>query len=75
LYVDAMAFYNDVQKRRIREWTGEGIIRASIGLENTDDLLGDLDQALRGRTIKGLVGPLSYRVMKKLYSGENHSPP
>ena len=52
------------QKARIREWTGDGIVRASIGLENAADLIADLDQALRARTFKGLVGPLAYRVMK-----------
>jgi cystathionine beta-lyase/cystathionine gamma-synthase len=65
LYIDAMPFYNAEQKRRIREWTGEGIIRASIGLESADDLIRDLDQALRARTLKGMVGPLAYEVMKK----------
>jgi methionine-gamma-lyase len=66
LYIDAMPFYTDGQKRSIREWTGEGLIRASIGLENADDLIRDLDQALRARTFKGMVGPLAYQVMKGL---------
>jgi len=66
MYIDAMPFYSDEQKRRIREWTGEGIIRASIGLESADDLIRDLDQALKARTLKGMVGPLAYRLMKKL---------
>jgi cystathionine beta-lyase/cystathionine gamma-synthase len=66
MYIDAMPFYSDEQKLRIREWTGEGIIRASIGLESADDLIRDLDQAMKARTIKGVVGPLAYRVMKKL---------
>ena len=66
MYIDAMPFYTEEQKRRIREWTGEGIIRASIGLESKDNLVQDLDQALRARTIKGLVGPLAYQVMKKI---------
>ena len=30
-----------------REWMGEGIVRASVGLENVNDLIADLDQALR----------------------------
>jgi hypothetical protein len=42
---------------------GDGIVRASVGLENVGDLIGDLDQALRGRTLKGLIGPLLYRMM------------
>ena len=64
MYIDAMPFYTDEQKRRIREWTGEGLVRASIGLESADDLIRDLDQALRARTFKGLVGPLAYQAMK-----------
>ena len=66
MYIDAIPFYTDEQKRRIREWTGDGIVRASIGLENADDLIRDLDQALRARTFKGLVGPLAYRIMKSV---------
>jgi methionine-gamma-lyase len=66
LYIEAMPFYTPEQKERIREWTGEGIIRASIGLESADDLVRDLDQALRARTVKGAVGPVAYEVMKKL---------
>lgn len=65
MYIDAMPFYNAEQKRRIREWTGDGIIRASIGLESADDLIGDLDRALRARTLKGVVGPLAYEFMKR----------
>jgi len=64
MYIDAMPFYTDEQKRRIREWTGEGLVRASIGLESAADLIRDLDRALRARTVKGLVGPLAYQVMK-----------
>jgi len=66
MYIDAMPFYSNEQKRRIREWTGEGLVRASLGLESADDLIRDLDQALRARTFKGLVGPLAYGVMKRL---------
>jgi hypothetical protein len=39
---------------------GDGIVRASIGLENPQDLIADLEQALQGRTFKGIVGPLAY---------------
>ena len=65
IYIDAVTYLSAEQKARIREWTGEGIVRASIGLENTDDLIADLDQALSSRTFKGAVGPLAYRLMKK----------
>jgi methionine-gamma-lyase len=66
MYIDAMPFYSAEQKRRIREWTGEGIIRASIGLESADNLIGDLDRALRARTLKGMFGPLAYEIMRRL---------
>lgn len=64
LYVDAAPYLSDEQKRRIRQWTGEGIVRASIGLEDPQDLIADLDQALNKRTAKGRVGPTVYRLMK-----------
>ena len=64
LYVDAASYLDAGQKARIREWTGEGILRASIGLEDPQDLISDLGQALSKRTFKGLVGPLVYRLMK-----------
>lgn len=63
LYVDAVSYLDSGQKARIREWMGDGIVRASIGLENPRDLIADLDRALRGRTFKGLVGPLLYRLL------------
>ena len=31
-YIDAIPFYTDEQKARIREWTGDGLLRPSIGL-------------------------------------------
>jgi cystathionine beta-lyase/cystathionine gamma-synthase len=66
MYIDAMPFYSDEQKRRIREWTGDGIVRASIGLESARDLIRDLDQALNARTLKGWAGSLAYQVMKRI---------
>jgi len=53
------------QKKRIREWTGVGIVRACIGLENPNDLIADLGQALKAKTVKGAVGRLAYGVLKK----------
>lgn len=67
LYIDAVEYLTAEQKARIREWTGDGLVRASIGLESPLDLIKDLDQALRGQTLKGLVGPLAYGVMKKIF--------
>lgn len=66
LYMDAAPYLTDTQKARIREWMGEGIVRVSVGLEDPQDLIADLDQALRARTIKGLVGPAAYAVLKRL---------
>lgn len=68
IYIDSVSYLDEHQKKRIREWTGEGIVRASIGLENTSDLIEDLDQALNARTFKGAVGPAAYKLMKKMAS-------
>ena len=65
IYIEAVSYLGSEQKARIRQWTGVGIMRASIGLENPQDLIADLDQALNSRTFKGAVGPLAYRLMKK----------
>ncbi len=65
MYVDAAAYLSDQQKFGLREWTGEGIVRASVGLEDSGQLIADLDQALRARTFKGLFGPLAYNLAKK----------
>ncbi len=66
LYVDAALYLTDAQKARIREWTGDGIVRVSVGLEDPNDLIADLDHALRARTVKGLVGPAAYAALKRL---------
>lgn len=65
LYVDAALYLSAEQKVRIREWIGDGIVRASIGLEAPEDLMADLDRALRHRTIKGRLGPGIYRLLKR----------
>ncbi|MGB8213976.1 MAG: aminotransferase class I/II-fold pyridoxal phosphate-dependent enzyme [Anaerolineales bacterium] len=64
MYIDSAAYLTQAQKTSIREWTGDGIVRASIGLESPEDLMVDLDQALRGRSVRGLVGPLAYTLLK-----------
>jgi methionine-gamma-lyase len=69
LYVDGAPYLNQGQKSRIREWMGEGIVRLSVGLEDARDLIADLDQALRARTVKGAVGPAAYEALKRLQRG------
>jgi cystathionine beta-lyase/cystathionine gamma-synthase len=66
LYIDSVPYLENDQKAGIREWMGEGIMRASIGLENPDELIADLDQALSGRTYKGVFGPAAYGIMKRM---------
>ena len=68
LYVDAAPYLTGAQKAHIREWTGDGIVRVSVGLEDPQDLIADLDQALRARTVKGMVGPAAYAVLKRMQS-------
>jgi methionine-gamma-lyase len=63
MYFDRAAYLSARQKASIREWTGDGIVRASIGLEDTNDLIADLDRALRARSFKGLAGPLALSLM------------
>jgi len=46
LYVDAAPYLDAEQKKAIRQWAGDGIMRISIGLEDPEDLIADLDQAL-----------------------------
>jgi cystathionine beta-lyase/cystathionine gamma-synthase len=64
LYIDDVSYLSAAQKRRIRQWMGDGIVRLSIGLEHVDDLIADLDRALRGWTLKGLIAPLAYRLLR-----------
>jgi methionine-gamma-lyase len=68
LYIDAVPYYNEEQKIRIREWSGEGVFRTSLGLEDPDDLIRDLEQALNAKSIKGKVAPMVYELWKK-YTG------
>jgi len=46
LYVDNATYLSADQKAAIREWMGDGIMRISIGLEDPEDLIADLAQAL-----------------------------
>ncbi len=46
MYVDSAAYLDAEQKAAIRHWVGDGIMRISIGLEDPEDLISDLDQAL-----------------------------
>jgi methionine-gamma-lyase len=66
IYVDSVPYLNAAQKAGIREWMGDGIVRASIGLEDPQDLIADLDRALRARSVKGFVGPAAYAVLKRM---------
>jgi len=66
LYIDTAAYLTTDQKRGIREWMGDGVVRVSVGLEDSRDLMADLDQALRARSVKGMVGPAAYAALKRL---------
>jgi len=65
VYVSERPYLSEGQRERIRAWMGDGLVRASIGLENADDLTADLDQALRGRTPRSMVAPLAYRLLSR----------
>ncbi len=48
LYIDQAAYLSEAQKKTIRgQWMGEGMVRVSAGLENIEDLLEDLEAALK----------------------------
>ncbi len=64
IFLDAAPYYTAAQRENLRPWVGRGLVRLSVGLEDPDDLMADLDQALRGRTIKGVLGPWVYQMMK-----------
>lgn len=54
------------QRAGILEWLGkDGVVRVNVGLEDANDLIADLDQALKGRTFKGLIAPLAYRTLSR----------
>jgi len=65
VYFGSASYLNKTQKDRIRMLAGEGVVRASIGLEDPQDLIADLDQALNARTFKGVFGPLAYKMMQR----------
>lgn len=46
LHVDSATYLDADQKKAIREWAGDGLMRISIGLEDAEDLIADLKQAL-----------------------------
>ena len=48
LYIDQAEYLTEKQKKSIRkDWMGKGIVRISAGLENINDLIDDIDQALQ----------------------------
>jgi cystathionine beta-lyase/cystathionine gamma-synthase len=67
LYVDDVSYLTPDQKADIRDWMGDGIVRVSVGLEDPQDLIQDLDQALSARSVMGLVGPAAYAALKRLH--------
>lgn len=68
MYVDSVPYLSAVQKTSIREWMGDGLVRMSVGLEDSADLMEDLDRALRGRTFKSVAAPAAYAILKRLGS-------
>ncbi|MFH1834009.1 MAG: PLP-dependent transferase, partial [bacterium] len=52
-YPAAMTHGSIPRKDRLRRGIDEGTVRLSLGLEDSDDLLADLAQALRAATVHG----------------------
>jgi cystathionine beta-lyase/cystathionine gamma-synthase len=66
LYVDAVPYLSESQKKRFRQWIGDGIVRLSVGLEDPGDLMADLDMALNARSIKGIGLSKAYGILRRL---------
>ncbi len=45
-FFEDMVVFNDAQKEKYAELMGEGIFRFSVGIENSEDIIADLKQAL-----------------------------
>ena len=45
-FFEDMVVFNDAQKEKYAELMGEGIFRFSVGIENSEDIIADLRQAL-----------------------------
>ena len=45
-FFEDMVVFNDAQKKKYAELMGEGIFRFSVGIENSEDIITDLKQAL-----------------------------
>ena len=45
-FFEDMVVFNEKQKEKYRKLMGEGIFRLSVGLENAEDIIEDLEQAL-----------------------------
>jgi cystathionine gamma-synthase/methionine-gamma-lyase len=45
-FFDEMVVFTEAQKKKYRQLMGEGVFRFSVGLENADDIIEDLRQAL-----------------------------
>jgi methionine-gamma-lyase len=61
-YLDALTHLTENQRQDIRDWMGSGLVRLSVGLESANDLIHDLDQALRGT--RSTAGYRAYRQLK-----------
>jgi len=63
VYLNIPPALSAVQRDEIVDWMGkDGVIRTNVGLEDVNDLIADLDQALKGRSLKSRLAPLAYRV-------------
>jgi cystathionine beta-lyase/cystathionine gamma-synthase len=66
----ATVTHNDIpQEERERLGIGDGLVRLSVGLEDPDDLIADLDEALSGRFGPRAVAPQAPTVEAVRYNG------
>jgi cystathionine beta-lyase/cystathionine gamma-synthase len=51
-FFEEMAVFSEEQKLKYLGLMGEGIFRLSVGIENADDIIADLEQALEGVNVR-----------------------
>ena len=68
IYYDPLPFLTAENKASIHAWAGELFVRLSVGLENAQDLIADLDQALRTEPVTDPLSSPAYQMMKDYFS-------
>jgi methionine-gamma-lyase len=68
IYYDTLPFLTSENIASIHDWAGDLFVRLSVGLENAQDLIADLDQALRAEPASDALSSPAYQMMKDYFS-------